>query len=83
MQKLEVAEVLHIYFGLPDEKCPVKDSSLGLDQLPVVMRGPERLLCALTRITPGGCKKVGWPLILMVPTFQGPPNLPKANPYSN
>ena len=32
--------------------------SLGVDQLPVAMRGPQGLLCFLTRTTPGGSKKL-------------------------
>ncbi len=43
--------------------------SLGVDQLPVAMTGPQGLFCFITRTTPGGSKKVGWPLILPLPTF--------------
>ena len=39
-------------------------NSLGVHQLPVAMRGPQGMLCFLTSTTPGGSKKVGWPLIL-------------------
>ncbi len=40
---------------------------LGVDQLPVAMRGPQGLLCFLKGTTPGGSKKLGWPLILWSP----------------
>ncbi len=34
-------------------------NSQGGDHLPLVMRGPEGLLCFLTRTTPSGSEKVG------------------------
>ena len=38
--------------------------NLSGGQLPVAMKGPEGLLCFLTRTTPVGFKKLGWSLIL-------------------
>ncbi len=50
--------------------------SLGVDQLPVAMRGPQGLLCFLTSTTPGGSKKVSAHRIKLVPIES------KATPYN-
>ncbi len=43
--------------------------SLGVDQLPVAMRGPLGVLCFLTRTTPGGVQKGGVAIDRMVTNF--------------